>query len=186
MLTNLKIGQRLVIGFGIILLMMAGVGLMAQGRISAIDRSLTTINDVNSAKQRFAVNFRGSVHDRAISLRDVILVSDAGELAAAIATIERLQAAYDKSAGPLDELMAKGVGVTRNEADILDSIKATQAEGLPPISEVIRLQKVGEIDAAKALLMQSARPMFRVWLKQNNQFIDLQEAKSKDIGSQCG
>jgi len=184
MLPNLKIGQRLVIGFGIILLMMAGIGLVAQGRLNAIDRSLTTINDVNSAKQRFAINFRGSVHDRAISLRDVILVSDAGELDAAIATIERLAAAYDKSAAPLDALMAKGVGVTPEETAILDSIKATQAEGLPLISEVIRLQKAGEADAAKALLIQSARPMFMVWLKQINAFIDLQEAKNKVIGSQ--
>jgi len=184
MLPNLKIGQRLVVGFGIILLMMAGIGLVAQNRVNAIDRSLTTINEVNSAKQRFAINFRGSVHDRAISLRDVILVSDAGELDAAIATIGRLEAAYDKSAGPLDELMAKGVGVTPDETAILDSIKATQAEGLPLISEVIRLQKAGEVEAAKALLMQGARPMFMVWLKQINQFIDLQEAKNKEIGSE--
>jgi methyl-accepting chemotaxis protein len=184
MLPNLKIGQRLVVGFGLILLMMAGIGLVAHSRVNAIDRSLTTINDVNSAKQRFAINFRGSVHDRAISLRDVILVSDAGELDTAIATIGRLEAAYDKSAGPLDELMAKGVGVTPEETAILDSIKATQAEGLPLISEVVRLQRAGEVDAAKALLMQSARPMFKVWLKEINQFIDLQEAKNKQIGSE--
>ena len=183
MLPNLKIGQRLVVGFGIILLMMAGVGLVAQSRVNAIDRSLTTINEVNSAKQRFAINFRGSVHDRAISLRDVILLSDAGELDAAIATIERLEAAYDKSAGPLDDLMAKGVGVTPDETAILDRIKATQAEGLPLISEVIRLQRAGEAEAAKVLLMERARPLFTVWLKQINEFIDLQEAKNKDIGA---
>jgi methyl-accepting chemotaxis protein len=162
-----------------------GVGFVAQTRVNAIASSLATINDVNSAKQRFAINFRGSVHDRAINLRDVTLVSAPGELDETIATIKRLQDAYDRSAGPLDDLMAKGVGVTPDETAILASIKDTQAQGLPLITEVIRLQKIGQAEAAKTLLMQSARPMFRVWLKEINQFIDLEEAKNKDIGSKA-
>jgi methyl-accepting chemotaxis protein len=185
MLSSLKIGQRLIIGFGIVLLIMAGIGVVAQTRVNAIARSLATINDVNSAKQRFAINFRGSVHDRAINLRDVTLVSGAGELDETIATIKRLEAAYDKSAGPLDDLMATGRGVTPDETAILASIKDTQAKGLPLIAEVIRLQTAGQADAAKALLMQGARPMFRVWLKEINQFIDLEEAKNKDVGSRA-
>ncbi|MHB8285819.1 MAG: HAMP domain-containing methyl-accepting chemotaxis protein [Caulobacteraceae bacterium] len=185
MLSRLKIGQRLALGFGIILVMMMGVGLVAQSRVNAIARSLTTINDVNSAKQRFAINFRGSVHDRAINLRDVTLVSGAGELNETVATIKRLEDAYDKSSGPLDELMASGLGVTPDETAILASIKETQAKGLPMIADVIRLQKAGQAEAAKSLLMGEARPMFRVWLKQINQFIDLEEAKNKEIGAQA-
>ncbi len=37
-------------------------------QVNKINASLTTINDVNSVKERYAINFRGSVHDRAIAV----------------------------------------------------------------------------------------------------------------------
>ena len=71
---NLRIGQRLAIGFSVVIalmLVLTAVGIQRVGRISD---GLHTINYVNSVKQRHAIDFRGSVHDRAIALRDVVLV----------------------------------------------------------------------------------------------------------------
>jgi len=180
-----KIGQRLALGFALVLALMIGVAIVAQTRVNAIEAKLATINDVNSAKQRYAINFRGSVHDRAIDLRDVTLATSPADLDQTVKTIQHLTEAYSQSAGPLDALMAKGVGVTPDEAAILASIKDSEATTTPVIAEVIRLQRAGQSDAAKALLMQKARPMFRTWLNQINAFIDLEEAKNKEVGSQA-
>jgi hypothetical protein len=49
--------------------------------------TLNHINDVNNVKQRHAINFRGSVHDRAIALRDVVLAADAARRKPAARTI---------------------------------------------------------------------------------------------------
>jgi methyl-accepting chemotaxis protein len=120
---RIKIGQRLTIGFGLIILMMLGLTVLAENRVSTIRGSLATINEVNSVKQRYSINFRGSVHDRAIALRDVTLVGKPADMEAAIALIERLADAYAKSAGPLDDMMAKGLGVTPDEGTTLADIK---------------------------------------------------------------
>jgi methyl-accepting chemotaxis protein len=48
--------------------MMLGLTVLAENRVSTIRGSLATINEVNSVKQRYSINFRGSVHDRAIAL----------------------------------------------------------------------------------------------------------------------
>ncbi len=183
MFQTMSIRQRLMLGFGAILLMTIGLAAIAERQVSQIDAALATVNDVNSVKQRYAINFRGSVHDRAINIRDVTLVKTPGELDTVLATIKRLTEAYASSAKPLDELMASGNQVTPDERSILDSIKAIEVTTLPMIPKVIQLQQSGDAAGANAFLMQDVRPAFVTWLARINQFIDLEEAKNKAVGA---
>ena len=178
-----SISQRLIIGFGLILAMIVGVVIIAQLNVSAIKKNLNTVNEINSVKQRYAINFRGSVHDRAIELRDVVLVDNISDAEKAISTIETLAKFYANSAGPLDNLIATGKEVTNKEIAILDSIKQIERETLPIIDRVIQLRRSGLEDQAHSLLMGTAKPNFITWLARINQFIDLQEAKNQAIGS---
>ncbi|MCX8474625.1 MAG: methyl-accepting chemotaxis protein [Sphingomonas sp.] len=182
MLNNLRIGTRLIAGFGATLLLLIGVALFANGRVKMVDTNLTTINDVNSVKQRYAINFRGSVHDRAISLRDVILVTSPAERSKAIEDIETLAKKYADSAGPLDAMLTPDKKPNGDELRILASIKETEAKTLPLITEVIRRKQSGDDAGAWNVLMQQARPQFIEWLARINQFIDLQEAANHAIG----
>jgi methyl-accepting chemotaxis protein len=178
---TLRIGQRLTIGFGIVLAMLIGLAVISIDRVATINDGLTTINDVNSVKQRYAINFRGSVHDRAISLRDVSLGGKA-ELQANVDDIAKLAENYRKSAVALDALYAAGSGSNADEQRILASIKETEAKTMPLITKVIELQRAGDADQAKTLLMTQAKPLFTEWLARINQFIDLEEAKNQAMG----
>ncbi|NGM23521.1 HAMP domain-containing protein [Roseomonas stagni] len=178
-----SIAVRLMIGFGLVLGLIAALGVVATNRVNHISDSLATINDVNSVKQRFAINFRGSVHDRAISLRDVVLVTVPAERAAALAEITRLEEFYARSAAPLDAIMASGAGVTPDEQAILASIKEIEARTMPLIRQVIEAQARGDQAAAHRLLMEQARPAFVEWLARINRFIDLQESKNHAVAS---
>ena len=178
-----SISQRLIIGFGLILTMIIGVVIIAQLNVSGIKKNLTTVNEINSVKQRYAINFRGSVHDRAIELRDVVLADTLNEAEVAVSTIETLAAFYADSAGPLDSLMATGNEVTPREITILDNIKQIESDTLPLIDEIIRLRRAGADEQAHTLLMREAKPNFITWLARINQFIDLQEAKNQAIGA---
>lgn len=169
---------RLAIGFSLVLILLVVLGGVAIHRVNVIAGSLATINDTNSVKQRYAINFRGSVHDRAISVRDVVLVTEAAERAAALAEIKRLAAFYADSALKLDAMMATGAEVTPQEIQILASIKATEVRTMPLIEQVIALQQKGDGAAAHRMLLEQARPAFVEWLARINQFIDLQEAKN--------
>lgn len=179
---TLKIGTRLTLGFGAILALLVALSYVSITKVRRINDNLTAINDVNSVKQRYAINFRGSVHDRAIDLRDITLVSTRAELDAVVADIERLAAAYAASAGPLDNMLSRP-DATDEERRILATIKATEQRAQPLLEEVVALQRRGDVRGAKQVLMAQARPEFVTWLAQINEFIDLEEAKNKAVGT---
>jgi methyl-accepting chemotaxis protein len=179
--SSLKIGTRLWVGFALVLSLVIGLSAISIQKVQQINQNLATVNDVNSKAQRYAINFRGSVHDRAIALRDVTLVEPAA-IGAEEALIKKLTDKYAQSAAPLDEMMARP-DATEAERAIVDSIKQTEAETLPLIQDVIQRQRAGDATGAHQVLMDKARPLFVQWLKQINQFIDLKEAENKEIGA---
>jgi len=170
---------RVIAGFSIIIALMVALTGFAITEVRSIESSLTTANDVNSVKQRYAINFRGSVHDRAISLRDVVLMSGPDNLRENLATITRLADQYAASAVKLDAMMAGGG--SPEEARILDGIKGIEARTMPVVAAIIEKSQAGDLAGAKAQLLAEGRPAFVEWLARINQFIDLEEAKNQAL-----
>ncbi|MRH20667.1 HAMP domain-containing protein [Rhodovulum strictum] len=175
---NTSLRTRIVGGFGLVLMLFAVVTAVGIRQVNQVDAALVEINQVNSVKQRHAINFRGSVHDRAIELRDVVLFDDPARVAQAVETIDRLARDYADSAGPLDALMREDAQTLPREREILSEINAIEARTLPVVAEIIALRRSDE-DRAHDLLMQTARPLFIDWLAAINRFIDIQEDKNR-------
>jgi methyl-accepting chemotaxis protein len=182
---TLSISRRLVLGFLVVVLMMAGLTGIGVWRVETINSHLTTINDLNSVKQRYAINFRGSVHDRAIALRDVVLSQTPAEIQAEVDTIEALAAKYTESAGPMAELFADPANVGADEIAALAEIERIEAETLPLIEHVIALRATGQDAAALQVLVQQAKPLFVEWLGAINVLIDLEEAMNQQLSAEA-
>ncbi|AYO95939.1 methyl-accepting chemotaxis protein [Xanthomonas axonopodis] len=180
---NLRIGQRLALGFLAIIVLMVILTVVGIQRVRSIDQQLTAINEVNSVKQRYAINFRGSVHDRAIALRDVVLMDDPSDRHAAEQSIDKLAADYARAAQPLDDMIASSTDA--KEKDILQQIKSIEQRTLPLIAQVRAFRDAADKAQAEQHLLQQARPAFIAWLARINAFIDLQEAKNRQAARQA-
>ncbi|MBX5011347.1 HAMP domain-containing protein [Rhizobium lentis] len=178
------IAVRLTLGFSFLVLLMAGLAIYSAVEVAKINSDLETINDVNSVKQRFAINYRGSVHDRAIAIRDVTLVTSADERKAAEALIDKLAATYAENEKRMADMVASPAGATDQEKAVLAEIAGIQAKTNLLVAEIIALQEKGDGEAARRILLEQARPAFVEWLGAINKFIDYQEALNKTIGGE--
>lgn len=181
----MSIRNKILVGFAGILLLMIALTVVGILRVRTINDGLTQINDVNAVKQRYAINFRGSVHDRSIDIRDVVLIQDDGELLQSVLdNIDRLKAFYEESEAPMDEIFATSNSILAEEREALAEIKRVEEETEPVIERVIELRLAQEREAARRLLLESARPLFTEWLNVINVFIDLQERLNQEIAEQ--
>ncbi|MFY8105722.1 MAG: methyl-accepting chemotaxis protein [Elstera sp.] len=181
----MRIGPRLALGFTAILVFIVALAIISVREVNQIDADLTQINDVNSVKQRYAINFRGSVHDRSINVRDLVLMSDATAIRAVVSDTERLTRFYAESAAALDGIFASRTDIEPEERRILASIKETEGKTLPLIKQAVEAQQKGDLEQLKKSV-ELSRPLFVEWLARINQFIDLQEKKNNLIAERAG
>ena len=174
---SLSVAAQLALSFALVLAMMLVLTVASISKVNAIEGSLATVSEDNSVKQRYAINFRGSVHDRAIALRDLTLVGDA-EVKDVIALINKLDADYQQSARPLDTVFST-MKVNADERASLERIKAVEARTMPLAAKAIALRTAGDVDGARQLLLTQVKPAFVEWLAAINHFIDLEERMSQ-------
>ncbi|MBU1331536.1 MAG: methyl-accepting chemotaxis protein [Gammaproteobacteria bacterium] len=168
---HLTIAQRLGLGFGLILSLMILLSLIGINRVSFIDTTLSEVSAGATVKQRNAINFRGSVHDRAIAIRDVVLVD---EPSSQLADIKRLDGFYQTAARDMDQLFASQ-GASADEQRLLGEIKRIETATQALTAELLRLRQAADPAATKRFLLTQVSPSYSAWLKAINAFIDYQE-----------
>lgn len=171
---KMTIAKRLGWGFGSLLALMVLITAIGIQRVAFMDETLTAINQGATLKQRYAINFRGSVHDRAIAVRDAVLEHDLTAAKAHVADIERLAAFYADSAQKLDQLMA--TDATEEDRRLLARIKEIERRAVPGTQRVIELRLSGDVEAARTMLLSEVSPAYTEWLAAINAFIDHQES----------
>ncbi|MBZ9793891.1 methyl-accepting chemotaxis protein [Rhizobium sp. 3T7] len=177
------IGPRLYAAFGFLLLLMIGLTLFSISKMNDVDHDLVQINEVNSVKQRFAINFRGSVHDRAIAIRDVVLRDEPAGRQTAIDLIAKLAATYAENEQKMNAMISMPGAATEPEKAIVAEIADVQSKTNPVVADIIARQMANDPVQAKKMLIEQATPLFINWLKAINKFIDYQENLNKSVGS---
>jgi methyl-accepting chemotaxis protein len=174
MFNKLSVSKRLFLGYGVILSLLILLSFIGENRVGIIDGNMKEVGQGYSLKQRYAINFRGSVHDRAISIRDAILVEDDASLTKHLGEIDVLKSFYADSANAMKSLLDKSPpsGI---EQELLNAINRIETKTLALTEQVITLRKQGNNIKAKNVLLSEVSPAYSEWLKSINNFIDYQE-----------
>lgn len=173
----MKIATRLYLGFSLLLALLVGVTLVSIVEVGFIDRTLTRVNEADSSKQRYAINFRGSVHDRAIAIRDAVSPAvAAASRSRHIDEIRKLDAFYQESAVAMEQLFT-AANPTAQERQLLNHIKAAEADTVRYTSQALALLNRGELQQAQEFVQNDVAPAYTLWLASINAFIDYQEAE---------
>ena len=176
---RMTVGQRLFGGFGLILAILVVITLIAMAKVAQIDTALKGNNELHGPIQRYAINFRGSAHDRAIAARDMVLSGTAADRQQELATIERLAAFYADSAAPLEKLIG-APGADPALGQMYGAIKDIETRTVATTRQVVKLVEAGDSTAAQTLLWQQAKPQYVQWLASINKLIDFEEVRIRE------
>jgi methyl-accepting chemotaxis protein len=178
MLNNLSINKRLLVGFSVVTLLMVILTMVGIYRVNMIGSTLTTMTNVNVVKQRNAINYRGSVHDRAIAIRDLATAENSANIKIYINDINRLSEFYASSQEKMQAMQTSGIVFSSQETLLLDKLNNLQQKTERLIRNIIKTKTGESSEDALMLLKNGGGQLFVQWLNTINSFIDLQETKN--------
>lgn len=173
-----SLAMRIGLGFASTLSLLVLITAVGIQRVGFIDSTLKEVAEKAAVVQRYAINFRGSVHNRAIAIRDAVLVKDEPSLNRHLAEIDQLKRDYQDSAVMMDRLFANAAA-SAEESRLLADIKAIETQALASTERVISLRRGNDIAGAQDLLLAQSSAHYTEWLKRVNALIDFEEAQIK-------
>ncbi|WP_104706760.1 methyl-accepting chemotaxis protein [Helicobacter bizzozeronii] len=180
-MSKLSVSQKLYGGFGVIIFLMVIVTIVGVSRVHSINHILTELTDFNAVKQRYAINLRGSVHDRSIAIRDVVLAQDDAYMQKQIDLIDKLYGDYQKNKALMQGIFTQLADhISSQEKKLVENINHIEAITLPQIEKTIALKRQDEKKAAQ-FLSQETGPNFVKWLAAVNALIDYEEYLNRQL-----
>jgi len=172
---KLGISSKLYLSFASIIFAMLIIAFYSIVKVEFLDKTLTRATGENAFISRQAINYRGSVHDRSILVRDVILVRDYEDLQKSIAQIKKLEQDYKLADEALKNLLAAGGGDSNVKTMVAD-ISQTNETTTKIYNQIIeKILQENNKNEATTLLLNQARDKFILWLAQINKLIDYEE-----------
>ncbi|RUO77105.1 methyl-accepting chemotaxis protein [Idiomarina seosinensis] len=171
----MTIANRLYAGFAFIILLLIATTIIGTWQVDEINKTLTRVNEVGSEKQRYAINFRGSVHDRAIALRDLVLTESPAERDEFRALVAELKKNYADAERGMAQITSNPDLVTSKEKQLLERIEDIQQQALATSVEVEQLLASDQRQRAQDYVLRELSPAYAEWLNRINDFIDYEE-----------
>jgi methyl-accepting chemotaxis protein len=173
-LANMKLGTRLTLAFGaVVLLSIVSAGL-ALDRLARIEANLEDIVNDNNVKIKINNDLAESVHVVSRVIRTVALLHDKPAMEAEHAKIVKAREAYDKRWADLQKFPASETG-KGYRAKIQQAAEVAR----PLNNQVLELALANKDEQAVAVLIKDAGPAGTKWQDAIDENIHYQEAQSE-------
>ncbi|WP_320535232.1 methyl-accepting chemotaxis protein [Robbsia andropogonis] len=172
---NMKVSTRLTIGFGLLTALVLTVAAIAFYGLLRLDAQFDAVARVHNAETRLANELRASILDRAIGVRNMVLVTDRRDNAQDAERIKKQEQAYADAYEKLSRLFAEEPTTTERQRALLVALKQDEAAALPPMRKAIELAQSNDFAGATRELLQNARAPQRVWLDRTIELASIED-----------
>jgi methyl-accepting chemotaxis protein len=162
--SQMKVAARLTAGFTLVSVLLVLVSLFAVSRLSELEASMVDITDVNSVEAGLANRLDQSIANRALALRNLLLLQPDQQDQIAIETkrLDDEAAAYEDSRSKLATMFALP-GTTAEEKTLLEQIGQAGDAAQPLIQKAHDLALSGDKDGSYKVLRNDLRPVQAKW-----------------------
>ena len=164
--TDVKIGRRLGVGFGIILALTGIIVVAGVVYLGDIKGNVERIQAVNSVRLKNANDVRAHLSDVSFFIGQIVTSQDSGVRETAKTKIQEIRAGYTQAIGEVEKLEPNQEG-----KDLIAKLKDQVARGRDANNEVIELamaghateasEKYGKLGTAAAAYLQAADDLVR-------------------------
>jgi len=173
-ISNLKIGPRLGLGFGAVLILLGALIAIGLSSMSTIQSALVTIVESNNVKSDAATDMRDAQRRVAIATRNIVLLSDAAEKAEQEKSVTKAREDYASAAAILNKLVVLEAGKA-----LLAKIDEARGITVPLMNKAIKLGLENKAEEGTAVLMKEVTPAASKWQAALSEMIDFQAGLNK-------
>ena len=166
-ISDLRIATRLGLGFGVLVLLIAIVGGVAQYRVAAINGLFGEVVRERIPRMGLANEIKGDLSLIAESVRNIIMMSSSADMGQERARIEQARARIEQARGRIEQRLA----ALRTQSDdaagqaLMERLLQTRAVYDPLEAETTTLALDGQVFEAKAMLLDKVRPAQRAYFE---------------------
>ncbi|NML60474.1 HAMP domain-containing protein [Massilia sp. RP-1-19] len=176
----MSIGQRLAIGFGIVIALLVMLAGISYQRITSLNKEVSAMVEQRYPKTVAANQVKADVNEATRSMLSVLVMSDPDQVRKELANVE----ARNTSATAAIEALADSTTDARG-TEILKEIAASRAKFLPAQAAFIKLINDDLRDDAMMKFMFSLRPQQARYFAQLDQFIAYQDGVMAKAGAEA-
>ena len=178
MIRNTSIGQRLAIGFGVVIALLVLLAGMSYMRIASLNKEMDTLVKVRYANTVAANHVKEDVSEATRSMLNVLIMTDPDQIKKELANTEARSASATAQVAEL----AKSTG-DAEAAGILKALAIIQNKFLPAQTAFIKLVNDDRKDEAMMKFMFSLRPQQTRYFEQLDRFVAWQNAAMHQAGA---
>jgi methyl-accepting chemotaxis protein len=176
----MNVSTRLQIGFGLVAGLLAILIVLSLTRMAEIRDRMTEITEVNQVETKLAATMDLTITERALALRNLILLSDDDEIEIEVARIAAQGKKYAEAEQKLSKMFSTLASTAPEEAELLQQIRQQAAAAAPFVAraQALALEKKG--DEAYKVLRMEFRPVQKKWWELVRKLIAVEEAQNSE------
>lgn len=179
-LDRLRVGPRLILGFGIVLVFMLVILVIGLSRMAVMQSNLERIVREDYAQITQLNKMRDAVRFRGIALRDMILQDEFGFKRGESKRIREARTAYQEADQALSKLVVEADGQA-----MLTAIRDAEAASAELITQVIDAALSEDNETARTLIRDQVRGQQQQLIAQLDAMLDKLQARSLDMAQQA-
>ena len=177
---NLTIAKRLGLGFGLVALFLLLVITLGLTSMRQIQDRMDETTKVNNVETSLAQTMDLTVTERALALRNLILLKEDKEIQIEVTRIAAQEKKYDAAQQKLGKMFAKRDGTSNEERNLLEQIRRQSELAAPFIQRAATLALNQKQDDAYKLLRYEFRPVQKQWWELLRTLIAVEEKQNNE------
>ena len=179
----MKVATRLAAGFGLLLISLLVVVVLGLSKMAEIQGHLDEIVKVNDVEVRLILNMRSTVNDRMIALRNIVMLTEAAEMAPEMQRVRDQEKKYADNEQKLAQMFATIASTTPEEKAAQAKIHDLSVAAAPIIARAAELGLANKNEEATKLLMNDMRAVQRKWVQALTELVTFEEKLNDEVAA---